>query len=482
MKKNLLVTCALCLVAIFSAKAINFNNALRVAPGTGGNGHVAIAGLSLDTMDFTVEVWIKADTDAYNGVTPFNDPSIFGNKDWDHGTNTGIEIAIYTGGTYKVNFTPVSISRFDIVSSGPQLMSRWNHIAVSVERRGYLRLYTNGVLTDSLDISSGHGKSIDGSFPYNFCDDGTGSYAHPLSANVDEFRIWKGVRTTDQIRQYMCRTLPAGTSNMYVYYPLDQTTGTTVTDASGSGHNGTLTNLTSSAWVSTGAGIGNVSSYKYASSLSTQTVSQATTASGKLTVNNMDDAIGGIQVYATNYPPNTTAGIVTPGTDSVYFGVYPVSETRQYQVQYDYTGYTAAVTNETGLNLNTRVYMPTSWQTQTATKSLSANTMQTPNVAGYRHFVPGRFINTTFVKETGNSTNNISAFPNPSTNGLLTVNAANGEQHTLEVYNMLGAKIKSATVTNWPYTLDLTDMPAGGYILNCYTNSTSENFKINIVK
>ena len=123
MKKNILFS-AIVFLALFSAitgKAQNINNCVRATTGGSGNPYIAINSLSLDTMDFTVELWIKVDTDSYSGSFPFNDPSILGNKDWSNGANQGLEIAIYTGGTYKVNFTANGISRVDQVSSGPSL-------------------------------------------------------------------------------------------------------------------------------------------------------------------------------------------------------------------------------------------------------------------------------------------------------------------------------------------------------------------------
>ncbi|NDC42919.1 MAG: T9SS C-terminal target domain-containing protein, partial [Chitinophagia bacterium] len=421
-------------------------------------------------------------SDNYNGVSPFNDPSIFGNKDWDHGTNDGIEIAIFTGGTYKVNFTPQTVSRYDVVSSGPQLMSRWNHIAVSVQRMGYIRLYTNGILTDSLDIHSSHGKSIDGSYPYNFCDDGTGAYAHPLSAYVDEFRVWKGARTTDQIRKYMCRTVPAGAANLMVYYPMQQTTGTTVTDASGSGHNGTLTHLTSSAWVTSNAAVGDSSSYAYNSSWTGVSVSVNSPGSGMFSTNNISSSQTGIQVYRTNYPPVSTSGISHPGTDSVYFGVYPVNETSTYQVAYDYSSYPAGVTYETWSNLYNRVSVSTPWAMLSATKNTASNTFQSGNMSAYRHFTLGNLANTTYVQTVTEGNHTVSVFPNPATSGMVNFVSATGSTMVVSLFNLQGALVSSEMVTTWPYALSVGQLPAGTYIATCSNNTTNETFKLQIVK
>ena len=480
---RLLVAICIFLLAAVTGKAQNYNNSLRIKPSGTGNGYVAINNLLLDTMDFTVELWIKADTDAYAGTAPFNDPSILGNKDWTHGTNTGLEIAIYTGGTYKVNFTPTGISRTDVVSSGPELMSRWNHIAVSVQRLGYIRLYTNGVLTDSISISSGHGHSLDGTMPYNLCDDGTGAYSHPFSGRVDEFRIWKGVRSTDQIRKYMCRTLPAGVANLMVYYPMQQNTGTTVTDVSGSGHNGTLTSLTATAWQSSDAPVGDSSAYQYTTTWTGQTVTVGSPGSGVFSANNISNGMTGIQVYRTNYPPNTITGVTVPGTDSVYFGVYPVVASSTYQVGYDYTNYPAAVTYENGITLFNRINISTNWTAATATKTTATNMIQSSNVNGNYHFVIGNFTNpVSSVQSLSTGAHEISVYPNPSRNGVLYFESVSGDKAQLIVLNMQGVVVKTGDAENWPYDMNVSDLPDGEYIVHCYGATKQESFKVSLLK
>ena len=468
MSKKFYTLAIVCLMAFATGSAQNYNNGLRLTPGGSGNAYVAIAGLALDTMDFTLEVWIKADTDVYSGTAAFNDPSIFGNKDWDHGTNTGIEIAIYTGGVYKVNFTPTGSARVDQVSSGPTLMGKWNHIAVSVQRMGYIRLYSNGILTDSISISSTHGRSLDGSYPYNFCDDGTGSYAHPISANVDEFRIWKGVRSTEEIRKYMCRTLPSGMSNLILYYPMQQNTGTVVNDVSGNGHSGTLTNVTVGGWVASGAAVGDSSNYAYASSLSGVNVTVGSAASGVLTVNNIGAGMDGVQVYRTNYPPNNAGGITIPGTDSVYFGVYPVSGSATYQVSYDYTGYAAANSNEAGLKLFNRTNFYSPWSVVAgATKSTATNIIASGPVSDYKHFVLGNFTNVTSVMPVS-ATQTISCYPNPVNNGTLNFNCPNKGNLQIVITNMSGNTVKTASINEWPFTMNVAELPTGNYVVNCF--------------
>ena len=435
-------------------------------------------------MDFTVELWIKVDTDSYSGSFPFNDPSILGNKDWSNGANQGLEIAIYTGGTYKVNFTANGISRVDQVSSGPSLEGRWNHVAVSFERNGYMRLYTNGVLTDSISISSGHGHSIDATYPYNFCDDGTGAYSHLFSGYVDEFRIWKGVRTTNEIRTYMCRTVPAGAANLMVYYPMQQTTGTTVTDASGSGHDGTLTNLTASAWVASGAAVGDTSVYLYTTSWAGQSLMVNSAGSGSFTIDTIGTGMTGIQIYRTNYPPNSNAGITLPGTDSVYFGVYPVSTTKTYNVTYDYSGYPTAMGYEPGIAVFNRQSMYTSWATLTATKNIATHTFHAASVNKYRQFVIGNFTGSAYVEPTvitAENGNNIKIYPNPTTTGTFNFESDNNEKTMLNLFNTEGVLLKSAYIENWPFIFDVTGLPVGIYFVNCNSANGNESFRVSIL-
>jgi hypothetical protein len=63
--------------------------------------------------------------------------------------------------------------------------------------------------------------------------------------------------------------------------------------------------------------------------------------------------------------------------------------------------------------------------------------------------------------------------PNPS-NGLVTVSSSQNTSVTPVVYNLVGAEVKRLnTVSQFPFTLDLSDLPNGIYYLNCINSKAS---------
>ena len=280
----------------------------------------------------------------------------------------------------------------------------------------------------------------------------------------------------------MCRTLPAGAANLLVYYPMQQNSGTIVTDVSGNGHNGTLTNLTPTAWQPSNAAVGDSSANLYTTTWTGQSVTVASPGSGVFSANNISTGMTGIQVYRTNYPPNSNTGITYPGTDSVYYGVYPVSTTSTYQVSCDYTNYPAAITYENGISLFNRPNVTTSWSSLSATKNTSTNLIQSVNTSAYRHFVIGNLTNTVNVQQISAAEHEITVYPNPSANGTITLKSATAEKMQLDIYNILGTIVRSVPVENWPCVIDISELAAGTYLANCYNNTKSETFKISIIK
>ncbi|NDB36497.1 MAG: T9SS C-terminal target domain-containing protein, partial [Flavobacteriia bacterium] len=72
--------------------------------------------------------------------------------------------------------------------------------------------------------------------------------------------------------------------------------------------------------------------------------------------------------------------------------------------------------------------------------------------------------------------------PNPS-NGMVTVSSSQNTSVTPVVYNLLGAEVKRLNVTSqFPFSLDLSDLPNGIYYLNCINSKASIAKRIVISK
>ena len=75
-----------------------------------------------------------------------------------------------------------------------------------------------------------------------------------MTGEIDEVRVWKGVRTQQQVAENMNSSVPAPQSTLAAYWPINPGGTTTLEDASGNGNDITLNGgYTSGNWNSTGA-------------------------------------------------------------------------------------------------------------------------------------------------------------------------------------------------------------------------------------
>ena len=116
-----------------------------------------------------------------------------------------------------------------------EVLGKWVHFAATYDgTTRNRRMYINGNLVGSdttpLPNIPNTAYSIG-----RFINNGSA-----FNGNVDEVRIWATVRTEDQIRDNMNRTLTGLEPNLRAYYRFDILTGTTAIDSSPNGNNGTL--------------------------------------------------------------------------------------------------------------------------------------------------------------------------------------------------------------------------------------------------
>jgi hypothetical protein len=157
-------------------------------------------------------------------------------------TGSSLKTGIFNGSAW-VETSPIAIT-----------LNQWQHFACTYDQQS-IKLYINGVLrataayTAALPVNTTNwfiGKRWD--------------LAEHFNGNLDEIRIWNVARSQTEIQANMYGTLPAGTSNLVVYYPFNQgtngATNTSVTSATDVGSfniAGTLTNFgltgTNSNWV-----------------------------------------------------------------------------------------------------------------------------------------------------------------------------------------------------------------------------------------
>jgi len=192
--------------------------------------------------DFTIEFWVKTTSTSSTGTQWYNGKSIVDNEvagvTSDFGTAlVGSKLAFGIGSPDVTIFSTSNINN-----------GNWNHIAVSWKQSsGEMKLYVNGV-NESSGTGSTNQRTASNSIKL-----ATNNYlGNYFNGDIDEVRIWNRLLPLAEIQNNMNCELPSpSTQNgLVAYYQFNQgfdsadnTSITTLTDASGNANNGTLTNF-----------------------------------------------------------------------------------------------------------------------------------------------------------------------------------------------------------------------------------------------
>ncbi|MES2566545.1 MAG: LamG-like jellyroll fold domain-containing protein [Bacteroidota bacterium] len=134
----------------------------------------------------------------------------------------------------------------------------WYHVAIVAKNGTPVRIYVNGTPS----VSTSNVGSISGANEYRLA--GTGAGLPSFSGEMDEVRIWNVSRTQCEINTFMNCEIPTSATSLLANFHFNQglnaspnPTVTTLMDASGNGHNGSLINFAltgaTSNWIATGA-------------------------------------------------------------------------------------------------------------------------------------------------------------------------------------------------------------------------------------
>ena len=185
--------------------------------------------------DFTVECRVRTNQAA--------DVAIIGNKDWDSGANPGFVFSFKfaSGPEWKVNIGD-GTNRADLNTGGEIANNEWYTLSVSFDRDGMMKMYQDGEILDSIDISLiGDITTNQGLFfgtDFNTAYDFTGAIA--------EVRVWNKVLTESVISDWSCNSVDnfhPEFPTLIGYWRMNEGNATTeVIDLapSGNGNNGTI--------------------------------------------------------------------------------------------------------------------------------------------------------------------------------------------------------------------------------------------------
>tara|TARA_Y100000746_G_scaffold216740_1_gene211933 strand:- start:879 stop:2615 length:1737 start_codon:yes stop_codon:yes gene_type:complete len=184
--------------------------------------------------DFTIECRVKTN---FNG-----DVAIIGNKNWDSGNNKGFVFSFKypSGPEWKINIGD-GVNRIDLETGGDIANNEWHTLGASFDRDGFLKIFENGMLIDSADISSiGDittnagvflGTDVNSNYDYN--------------GSIAEVRIWGKVIPEQIINQWYCSvvsSLHPEYNSLIGYWKLNEGVGNVANDYSNMMNNGIINN------------------------------------------------------------------------------------------------------------------------------------------------------------------------------------------------------------------------------------------------
>lgn len=410
------------------------------------NGKASAISLGLPTSEITVEAWVKPSsyTKWHSFVSFIQDNGSF-ERGW----------SLETRDANKMGFALKSVNQSSLTyleTNNAWQEDTWYHIA-GVYTGDTLKVYVNGELEATSTAQSG---AID------YADSwlSIGSYKDDnedvrVDAAIDEVRIWDFAKTTTEIRTDMCQKLTGAEAGLVSYYNLNEGVGTTIADLAGS-NNGTFTgSLDASAWINSGAAIGDTSTYVHATDYTGTTLALSSTNRGNAEVNTITGSAKGIHVYRVDNVSNSTTGIFDVQDQNTYYGVFvaqnPNGNAAAYNLDYYYTNYPNAVANEASLNLYGRRSGEILTWTGSGASVDASNDVVTLTGATVRR----EYLLADFIANPCNSSSNLSANNLTIDGAYLVWTAGDGVSQTIE-YGVAGFSLGNGTQipnATSPYTL-----------------------------
>ena len=124
------------------------------------------------------------------------------------------------------------------------------HMWIPSARNATLKIYVNGQPGEVTDSAIEHGDtqfSFGAMLVNNIC-------TQQMTGLIDEVRLWSAVRTLEQIRDNMFRSLSGTEDDLVGYWPMDEGEGEIVKDETGNEQNG---EIKGPEWIDSTAPIGN---------------------------------------------------------------------------------------------------------------------------------------------------------------------------------------------------------------------------------
>lgn len=189
--------------------------------------------LIANSTTFSMSGWVypQANPTAHSGILGFRN-----NLDADF-----YLLQLQNSTNVEARFRNSAGTNFDIVGSNLLDLNQWQHLAFTYDGSN-IYLYKDGVLISSTP-ANGTITQFSQSFKIGALDwSGTGFY---MNGSLDEIRLWNTTLSQTTISTWMCAEVTAthpDYNSLAGYWRLNDGVGTTATDLSINGNNGTLNN------------------------------------------------------------------------------------------------------------------------------------------------------------------------------------------------------------------------------------------------
>ncbi len=262
----------------------------------------------------------------------------------------------------------------------------WYHCAITWLKAGIsvtVQLFINGTLADFTSIPNSWGE------PGSTLT--IGKKTSYFNGKIDEFRIWNTVRTETQIRDNMHKFISPASDNLMCYYNFDNSSGSSISDGTSGGYNGTLNNMLNTNWLTSTAPIGVYGTY-VRNTTQTSTGQTGKTISATISSGGDDTNYLGIYTYGdgdASIDVETFPDGITQRTNFIW-GVREFGSCTADLV-FDYSGIVGATTNESSLKLMKRSNASSAWTdvTGSAIQNTDNHTFTMSGITSFSEFSIG---------------------------------------------------------------------------------------------
>ena len=210
----------------------------------GSNDYISVTNnLAGSYTAFTISTWVKVDDYGDNDPDFILDVGTSGN-------GRRINLSISTNG-FNASLEGVGSNIFDVYASSSNTTD-WQHVVFNWSGTDYARIFINGTqAAETTDISSGT-LTLESGDSFNIGKRFSG--AHYFPGDIDEMSIWNEALTSSEITALyntgagLDASSNSGnytsSSNLIAYWKMDEGTGTTLSDATSNGNDGTINGAT----------------------------------------------------------------------------------------------------------------------------------------------------------------------------------------------------------------------------------------------